>query len=721
MRWQRWARAARAVAGLGCAAAIYFTTRDRPAAGLPPGPTGPIDEQAIQEGGAGTWYRGSAGRKRSEIDYARMAMYADGRTRFFKAHLITGDPDGAQLWADTIDAQTAANQTDQPLRADLNGNVRIVRADGFEAAADAATYDDRTAVLQIPGRLTFKNGRTSGDGMGGTYDRANNVLNIHDQAHFVVAPGEGGKGGMDATGRSMTFARVEKLLKLVENATLVQDGDTLRGDTAALYLTDDESQLRRIELRGHSAVAPGSAPGSRPPQMQADDIDLVFQPDGSSLQAAGLAGKSAPASMVLSDAGGRRAMSGSRLDLDLAPDGSTLTRLDATAPVVVQLPASGDTPAREIHALELISRGAPKTGLTTARFTGNVEFTEAPRAPPPAAPAPAGRRVTSRTLELKLKGKLDAIDSALFRENVEFKDGANRGAADAMTYNAVRQELLLRPATRTPGPGSRLPQVIGERMTVNAVEIDLQLESSDLHARQDVKTEMTPAQPASGTRRPTAIFEGDQPVLGASSELHYVGKVATYVGTGDTKAELRQADSVVSGDQVKLFTENDNLVADGHVFTRFMLAPARAPGAAAAPAAPSRHEVTADKLNYDDAKRVATFTGKPAKLTRAEGTTEAGEIVIELAQAARTVQRFVATGQVYSEEGKRSAVGEQLVYEAAAERYVLTGSPAKVKTPKDDPKAGCSIAIGRTLEFQRQSQPTGWSEVQNVPCETSIR
>jgi lipopolysaccharide export system protein LptA len=719
MRWQRWTRAALAVVGLGCAAAIYFTTRERPTPALPPGPTGPIDEQAIQEGGAGKWYRGSAGRKRSEIDYARMAMYADGRTRFFNAHLITGDPDGAELWADTIDAQTAADQTDQPLRADLNGNVRILRADGLEAAADAATYDDRTGILQIPGRLTFKNGRTSGDGMGGTYDRANNILSIFDQAHFVVAPGDGGKGGMDATGKSMSFARVEKVLKLVENATLVQNGDTLRGDTAALYLTDDESQLRRIELRGHSTVSPGPAPGSRPPQMQADDIDLVFQPDGSSLQAAGLAGKSAPASMVLTDAGGRRAISGSRIDLDVAPDGSTLTRLDATAPVIVQLPASGDTPAREIHALELISRGAPKTGLTTARFTGNVEFTEAARGPVPGGPTPAGRRVTSRTLELKLKGKLDAIDSALFRENVEFKDGANRGAADAMTYNATRQELLLRPAART--QGSRIPQVIGERMTVNAVEIDLQLESSDLHARQDVKTEMAPGKPAAGTRRPTAIFEGDQPILGASSELHYVGKVATYVGTGNTKAELRQADSIVSGDQVKLFTETDNLVADGHVFTRFLLAPAPAPGAAAPAAGPSRHEVTADKLNYDDAKRVATFTGKPAKLTRAEGITEAGEIVIELAQAARTVQRFIATGQVFSEEGKRSAVGERLVYDAAAERYVLTGSPAKVKTPKDDPKAGCSIAIGRTLEFQRQSQPTGWSEVQNVPCETSIR
>ena len=721
MRWQRWARLAVAAVGVGCAAAIYFTTRERP---VPVKPPVPVDPQAVQQGGRGTFAR-TGGDHQRRIEYESFATYADGRMRFFKAHLLPGDEQGAEIWADTVDTSPKAQNTDNPPRVELNGNVRIVTADGLDVRTASASFDEASNVVHVPGPMTFSRGRMSGSGVGATYVRGNEQLQIADQARVDMAAEADGKGAMSATARTMTFTRLDKRLFLDQNAQIVQDGDTLSGDTATLRFTDDEKQLRLLELRGRATVTPGAAPGSRPPAMAADDIDLGFHPGGQTLQRATLIGRSKPASMVLADAGARRSITGSRIDAELAADGTTLTRLDSTNPVSVQLPASGDVPAREIRAVELTSRGTDKTGLTSARFLGNVEFTESPRGAQAGAPSTASRRVTSRALELRLKGQLEAIDTATFQENVIFRDGdKNSGSAERMIYSAAAESLLLRPLTR---PSPKLAQAVGERMTVNAHEIDLDLKKNDLHARGDVTSNTLPKKSDAPGKTSTGFFEDDQPLFGAASELHYVGKVATYVGVGETLASLTQGDNQILGAEVKLFTETNNLTADGRVLAKFMVAPAQQGGGrGAAGARTVRYDLTSDTMVYDDAKRTATFAGKPAKMTRAEGTTEAVQILIELAPETRTVQRFNATGAVFSEEGARSASGDRLQYDARTDHYILTGTLAKVKMPNTENTGNikaeeCVVTEGQKLEFERQGQPSGYTKSLKKPCDFPIR
>ena len=92
--------------------------------------------------------------------------------------------------------------------------------------------------------------------------------------------------------------------------------------------------------------------------------------------------------------------------------------------------------------------------------------------------------------------------------------------------------------------------------------------------------------------------------------------------------------------------------------------------------------MTSDKLSYVDSERKAVFSGKV--LVRTQETTITAESVQVLLlakggqpenQGASQLERIVAQGDIHIEQGGRRATGSQLVYTAAEEKMVLTGTP----------------------------------------------
>src|SRR5262249_18374153 len=154
-----------------------------------------------------------------------------------------------------------------------------------------------------------------------------------------------------------------------------------------------------------------------------DDIDLLFHPDGRSLNHARLASRQKPSSLVVTDDAGSRSITAPTVEFDLAPDGQTMTRLNANDPVTVDLPATKDAPARTIHAATLVAQGAAPGGLKSARFDRNVTFDEKGTG---ATAAAVARHAESAVLILDLNGQLDSIKQADFQQNVKFQnsDGA---------------------------------------------------------------------------------------------------------------------------------------------------------------------------------------------------------------------------------------------------------------------------------------------------------
>ena len=207
--------------------------------------------------------------------------------------------------------------------------------------------------------------------------------------------------------------------------------------------------------------------------------------------------------------------------------------------------------------------------------------------------------------------------------------------------------------------------------TLTANTIQLNRKTRNAFAQDEVKTTYTglKAQPNG------AMLGGNDPihVTGTSVTVNGSTGVARY-----TKARLWQGANIVEAPAMTFDRTQRSLLAQGtqagQVASSFVqkdkkgkLTPVN---------------VTSDKLSYLDSERKAVFSGKV--LVHAEDTTIAAEIVQIIllpkktqadGQGASQLERIVAQGDIQIQQGGRKATGSQLVYTAAEEKMVLTGTP----------------------------------------------
>jgi lipopolysaccharide export system protein LptA len=716
VRWQRAARIGLAVAGVSFAIALYTMTRERPPEEAPLQPPPPEDRTAKEIGGPGVAkIVDRSGKDVGELRFERSLSFPDGRSRYEKARFA--DARGFAVSADVATALSGA-VGDKPQEMTFEGNV-VFRDDAdLQVQTDRATYTDATGVLQMPGAVTFTRGRLSGQGTGAVYYRDTDTMQFLADAVARVAPDEHGQGRAEATAKTMTLLRSQKMLRLEQDARIRSDAETLSGDTASIYFTDDESAMKFLELRGRASVlpidpAPAGAGRSSVPAMRASDITLGFHPDGRTVQHATL---TTAASLDLTSAAGARSVRANWIDLFLAADGRTLTNLDARDNVVVVLPASDKAPAREIRSATLIASGRGGKGLEVAQFQQNVRFTETPAA----AGAPP-RTATARTLNLSLGGELDAIDRAEFQREAVFTDGDVRGEADQLIYDAVKNQLALRPLQGAP---RRLARVTDDKFTVDAPEIDVALETDDLSARGGVTTNSKQG----ASKRPSGLFSSDESVQGRSVGFAYVSATgtATYTGKAGEPARVVQGKSEIEAPEIRIADETGNLDAAGGVKTVFLMEADDAGGK------PVEYTTTAQTFRYDDAKRTAVYravvNGPVAEMTGSDGSVVAGEsIALTLAEESRAVTHLRVDGSVGGTlTGNYEFKGATLTYTAATGLYVLTGTPARVKSPSSD-KKDCLLTHGKVLEFTRttntprQREADAYNSSKRIPCAEPIR
>jgi hypothetical protein len=693
-----------AVVGIGCAVALAMQFRPRrtppaDAAGAPP----KHDPQAQVEGGRGESLQvNMEGKEQWKVGFSSMAGYADGRSKFTDAHFVS-----AQKTRE-LDIKSKKAETQQgkgpgssgPSLIKLDGDVRIATSDRWLIQSDSATYVEATGILTIPGPLTFSRDRMTGQGQKGTYDRINGVLTIVDQAHITNTADETGAGALDAGASRMTIARPQKSAHLEGSARLERDKEILASDDQTLLFTDDEKGLKQLDMRGHASVVPKPGVTDGPPTMSADTIGLLVYPDGRTMQHATLRGK---ANVQLTSTTGAKTIAAPTVDLQLGKDGQTVTKLDANGGVTVQLPPTPDTPAaRTIVAPTLVTNGNDKAGLQSALFSGGVTFTEHVAA---SGSTPASdRNATSKALALKLNGDLGAVDEAEFRQSVTFKDGDIRADAEHAVYAEARSSLKL-----DAGGTRSQPTVVNGTVKVWGDQVDVATDTHNVRATGAAQTKSTPATPANGAK-PAApgLFDGDQPVLGASQRLTYdsAAQRATYEGTDKELARVWQAEgNDVLARTIEVEQATNNLHATGRVDSHFTTDPKPASGRGGAAQASTVYHAKADELRYDDASRTARYTGSSAaaELTGPNGTTAAKQIDVLLASASRTVDKLVADGDVHlTSDSAREGRGDHLTYEAATDQYHLLGGPAQAVLPQakaDNTPPSCTLYRGKALTF----------------------
>lgn len=700
MRWQTVVRLVIAAAGLAVAGLVYVQLQDRPADET--SGTAPLsDPSVVSSSDDGTRLVLSAeGTPTITIDYKTQRVLADGRIEFTGVSAVF-ERNGVRrtIAADTAVSRGKAGPTgEQPAQVEFTGNVSLASEDGIRVEVeDTATFYNDDQKTLIPGRMRFVRDRLSGSGVGAELFMDRSVLWINSEARLRVAPATAGGLPVEAQARRIGLADADHFMVLEGDAVMTQQAQRLSADNARVMFTPAGYGVQFIELRGQSVVRSLDA-GSTRPNLKAGDINLAFADSGSGLLKSATLAQAA--SVETRGAGGAMSsVTGSVIELFLGPDGTALTRMQASAPVVATLPANGPQPARVICAQGLQADGDDTRGLTRAYFSGGVEYREG--AAGTCGRATSARVATAETLTLGLKGGLNDVESALFQRNFRVVDGDLTATAVDGRYDSAAETLEL----RSPAGGKR-PAVVSAEMDVVASEIDANLKTDAFDARGEgqarVESTLKPSTPKTGEAR-TGLFERGKVMTGTSERLQYSRDAGTAVYEG--AVFLVQGDSRLGADRVALDDAKGDLTATGNVRSRLVLmTPSGTPDPAAKPT-----EVAADVLVYTDSARTAVYSGS-AVLSSASGErTVADRITLTLHPTDRSLQSAEAVApdggevRVYLPAG-RQAAGRTVIYDAPTDRYLVKGAPAVFIVPTGEPARGeCTVFSGTDLSFSRTS------------------
>jgi lipopolysaccharide export system protein LptA len=435
---------------------------------------------------------------------------------------------------------------------------------------------------------------------------------------------------------------------------------------------DDKGRARHALMTGAVELDQTAAASSR--RLEAERVDLTLSGGGKEkavLRAAIASGaEGARLRLVDSSAKGTTA-TGVRADTLTGRFGAEgLTGLDGTGKTSFErvdtnlkgLPIAKETSTGDILAVDLkpageAARGKGRMELARAIQRGSVEIVREAVAKTPGAPpeieharAATGDYEADRD-QLTLTGDAAVSDatSAVFADKVLL----DRGTGDAFADGSVRVSYA------EGKPGAEPVHVLAARAVAHKA------------------TGLTEFTAAAGGR--VRMWQGGSGVEAPMVALDRNKKTMLAHGIG---AADDQVATVLAAQQAK-------------------------PGSKPEP--PAR--VLSRQMTYTDSTRQVEFTGH-VQVSQSDGTLHAQDAIVYLAPAAPgakaepaadllgggKVERIVGTGAVELEQPGRKATGEKLVYTAADETYVLTGTKA-VPPRLNDAERG--LVTGAQLRFKR--------------------
>ena len=668
-------------------AVVFFTTRRRVTA-PPPAPIERGDPAATVESQGAFLVQFKGDRETVRVEAEKQYAYPDGSTRLINVK-VTSVRQGKTFTATSDEARVGENQT----HLDMKGHVVITSNEGFEAKGDSATYNQTEGVMRGPGAVTFKRGRLTGSGVDFSYDETRDVLGLSDQTHVIIAPEKSGGASTDITSGAAVLARTDRFLSFERAVHIVQGSQVIDAQSALGDLGEDEDSehLTGLELSGGSRIeTPDAKPGELK-VMSGDVINLTYYENSDLVQSA-IITSGAELRIAPEKNTSESVLHAETIEIGMAPDGTTLTSLNARDHVVFDLSAAKGQPAKRVTSNALVGSGVAGQGLTTASFTEGVEYQETGGAPP------VKRTVTSRTLDTSLKGGLGQIQEATFIGSARLRDAAaTQAAGSTMRYNMDTGQISLTGAT-----GEPVPRVVNEQIQVDATNIDMNVEGSRMRAYGDtrrVQFIMFPAKPgAKDARRTPGLMKQDQPVNGVSRELVYTGgDNGSLELTGTVMlVQGEKSDTQIKGDKVTIDAKTGNLLAQGSVISQMIVQDVNPTTNVRET---TRATAYAQQMQYDDALRKVTYTTK-AHLIGPQGDLTGETIVVTFGENGQDIERLESAGEVKMVEVDRITMGEQLTYVAASEEYTVLGKNKLVRMFRRT-EEGCRRSEGSVLTFSR--------------------
>ena len=567
-------------------------------------------------------------------------------------------------------------------------------------------FNQKTGNAYTQNKVDFELPQATGSAVGVNYVAKISLLTLLSQVKLVSV----GSGGPTLTAARAVITKDPHQVVLDHPQVAMIDRQC-QSNTATLFLRPDNT-LARVLASGNVVAR---VTGAQIAEVRAEQLELILARQQSTIRTAVFSGA------VTAEVSGDQPIhaSAGRAQLDFVGS-NILTKVHAEDAVklVQQQKPTANSAAQDLVVTAgiidfLLSDGSrlagaetfgaaqiallpsdatlgPQTLVTAGKFQANFDESGqlalvhgAPDARIVSKNPGQGDRVsTSETVDATFHPG-HGIDSIVQQGNVVYVDGERKAWGDRARYTPADQILLLTGA----------PRVIEGGMTTTAHSIRLNRATGEALAEGNVKTTYSDLKP-----EPTGAL------LASSSPIHVTASTMSVRNAGvalySGGARLWQDANVVEAATIQFDREH-----------RFMIAHGTAQKAVSTILIQNDNDgnpipvaITSSGLTYTDAERIAHFDGNViAKSTDATITSAQmdaflqprGETRASQSSSAAKLKKIIASGQVVITQPDRRADGDQLVYTADDDKFVLTGGPPSIFDAEHGKITGVSLTFFR--------------------------
>ncbi len=620
-----------------------------------------------------TSFQQSKDLQRVELHEANIILYGkegDRSDRIFGSDFqidkSTGDV--TALGEVNIDLETAS-----PV-AGLPGGVSVPEKSTVHLKTSGLTFNQKTGLAQTKEQIEFRIPEAEGSAVGAVYDSRASLLTLKSNVRVVTY----GRQKATVTAQSATILRTPQRI-VMQGAKIDQPPRSLATDQLTIMLRPDNTVERilgegavhalregpkgfdvnaasgELILDGSSQLRSGSlsggvtlvARGDQPTEGKAGRLLMSFAPKGRLEKARA----EQDVDFKQGTAAKAQEIRAAAVDLSLR-DGKILEKATTSAGPA-QIIFTEKENKSTIAAAQFDAKFGEQNRLRSVLGSGNASIIST-------TPGHADRITSSRDVDATFNAKGE-LASAEQTGDFRYLEGDRKAWAERARYNPADETYDL--------TGS--PRLTNSELALTADEIQLNRKTGGAFAQGSVKTTYNQRPQAGGA------------MLASADPVHVTGATMTASRSSGTarytNARLWRGADIVEAPSILFDHERRSLQAErsaaGRVASVFVQ-----PGknGKVTPV-----NVASDKLVYVDADRKAVFSGNV--VVGIEGGTINADSVQSLLRARGTqsdnlagsqLDRIMAQGDIRIKQPNREASGSQLVYTAAEEKFVLTGSAA---------------------------------------------
>jgi len=568
-------------------------------------------------------------------------------------------------------------------------------------------FNQKTGNAFTKEKVEFSLPQGTGSAVGVKYVAKTNVLTLESQVELAANDSAG--VAIHADRAAITKDPHQVVLDHPQLATAARRCES---DSATLFLRDDNT-LGHILATGNVHL---QTSGLRQAEARADQLELTMGTKSETIRTAVFSGNvsseifgshpmQANAGKVILDFAGKNLLAKVRSEGNVkllqhqsasgAPSVPQDLELSASAVDFLlgkanRLETAVTSGAAQLSLRPQTPSAGPQTIVTAGRFEGRFDDSGqisslhgAPDARIVSQNPGQPDRVSTSTMVDATFHPGAGITSIVQQGSVAFVDGQRKAWGDRARYTPSDQILAL--------TGS--PRVVEGGMTTTARTMRLNRASGDAFADGDVKSTYSDLK----SQPDGALLASASPihVTAQSMSVHGASAIALYSGG----ARLWQDANIVEGSSIEFDRDHRSMIAHaapGHPVST-LLAGNENQGKSVAIA------ITSSGLIYNDNDRKAHFEGTVmAKGT--DFTLTAKQMDAFFAAhgqgsptqgSAGNLDKIVATGQVLVTQPGRQADGDQLVYTASDDKFVLTGGPPSIFDAERGKITGVSLTFYR--------------------------